>query len=123
MFKRPTNEDSSIKGNAALIEIDKSNEKWREIGRIYQFLSVPFQCFILSVTMVLSYFSLLSLTEVYVSIGLLILVFLFLLASLSTVKGKLVPNEKVSERVLKMYKQGIRTSISFPIIIYVVCGI
>lgn len=121
MFKKPTKADASIKGYAELVEIDRSNDIWRDIGRFYQFLTFPFQCLVFSITMALFHFSLLNTAGVYISIGALMLAVPLLLAARSKLQSKLASNEGGAERVLRMIKMGIRASVSLSITIYAIC--
>lgn len=106
---------------AKIQEVLDANAIWREVGRGYQFLSVPFQGLILFVTMVLHYFGYLGSFGAYVSIGLLAAILAVLLSVRPKITGQLDMQASGSTTVRKMLRLGVRSSISFAAMIFIVC--
>ena len=113
MFKSPTADKLTV--------ADMANEQWKKIGKIYQFLAMPAQWMIFSITLALSYFSLISVTGVYFSIALLIIIFIVLMLFKRGIEAKLPSNNKGAEYVTKIIKQAMRASISLSVVVYLLC--
>jgi hypothetical protein len=102
-------------------EVLDADAIWQEVGKGFQFLSVPIQGLILFVTMLLNYLGYLGDVGAYVSVGLLAVILSALLLVKQKMVGRLDMQAGGSASVQKMLNLGIRSSISFAIMIIVVC--
>jgi hypothetical protein len=111
--------DPKLEGK--LEEINEANKLWKEIGRQYQFLSVPAPSLIMSIAMFLEYFNLLPNWFAYTLIALSFSAFIILQVHkekiYKTIEGKTLGSNSVH----RLYKLGSRISLTFAVGIYLLC--